>query len=169
MSTYGIANALLTMQGERFGCLNLSQAASFGYLLKNLNEDLIHGACFRPPTFSGSIRVNKSLMLVVAAAGLTISASASAFSTGACAACHQIEKDSVGPAWATVAKDYGSADALAKVFKDGFKVEDRKLAASNAKWKGQAAIMTGQYSSMIKGHEDEAAKALFAAVKAGKM
>ena len=107
-------------------------------------------------------------MLVVAAAGLTISATASAFSTAPCQACHAIDKDKVGPAWATVAKDYGSADALAKVFKDGFKVEERKVAGSNAKWKGQAGMMTGQFTSLIKGHEDEAAKALFDAVKAGK-
>lgn len=94
---------------------------------------------------------------------------ASAFNTGMCKACHAIDHDVVGPAWKTVAKDYGSADALAKVFKAGFKVEDRKVAASSSRWKGQAAIMTGQYKSLIKGKEDEAAKALFEAVKSGKM
>lgn len=109
-------------------------------------------------------------MLVAAAAGLmTISATASAFNTGACTACHAIDKDKVGPAWDAIAKDYGSADALAKVFKGGFKVEDRKVAASNGKWKSQAGMMTGQFNTLIKGHEDEAAKALFDAVKAGKM
>lgn len=29
--------------------------------------------------------------------------------------------------------------------------------------------MTGQYDSLIKNHEDDAAKALFESVKAGKM
>lgn len=105
------------------------------------------------------------------AAGLMVAGSATAggFSTGPCKACHAIDHDSVGPAWATVAKDYGNEEALAKVFKAGFKVEDRKVAASNAKWKSQAATMTGQFGTLIKGHEDEAAKALFEAVKAGKM
>lgn len=108
-------------------------------------------------------------MLVVAAAGLmAMSATASAFSTGACQACHKIDSDSVGPAWKTVAEKYGSEEALAKVFKAGFKVEDRKVAGSIAKWHGQASIMTGQFNSLIKGHEDDAAKALFGAVKAGK-
>lgn len=110
-------------------------------------------------------------MFVAAAGLLALSATAGAgeFKTGACAACHKIDADSVGPAWKTVAEHYGSADKLAAVFKAGFKVEDRKVAASNAKWKGQAGMMTGQFSSLIKGHEDDAAAALFAAVKAGKM
>jgi len=114
--------------------------------------------------------VKKSLNLLVVAAGLmTISATASAFSTAPCKACHAIDKDVVGPAWKTVAEAYGSADALAAVFKSGFKVEDRKLAGSDPKWKAKAALMTPQFNTLIKGHEDEAAKALFDAVKAGKM
>jgi cytochrome c551/c552 len=113
--------------------------------------------------------VKKSLKLVVAAAGLmAISATASAFSTAPCQACHAIDHDVVGPAWKTVAAKYGSEAALAKVFKEGFKPEDRKVANSVAKFKSQEAIMTGQYTALIKGHEDEAAKALFAAVKKGK-
>lgn len=112
--------------------------------------------------------MSKSLMLVAASGLLVMSAAASAFSTGACQACHKIDADSVGPAWKTVAAKYGSADKLAAVFKAGFKVEDRKVAASSGKWKSQAATMTGQYNTLIKGHEDEAAEALFAAVKAGK-
>ena len=112
----------------------------------------------------------KSLKFVIAAAGLlAISATASAFETGPCKACHAIDHDSVGPAWKTVAEKYGNEEALAKVFKSGFKVEDRKVAQSNAKWKGQAATMTGMYGTYIKGHEEDAAKALFAAVKSGKM
>jgi cytochrome c551/c552 len=114
--------------------------------------------------------VKTSLKLLVAAAGLvTISATASTFSTAPCKACHAIDKDVVGPAWKRVAEKYGSEAALAKVFKSGFKVEDRKIASSEPKFKSQAIIMTGQYDSLIKGHEDEAAKALFAAVKSGKM
>ncbi len=114
--------------------------------------------------------MRKSLKLVVAAAGLmAVSATASAFSTGPCKACHAIGNDMVGPAWKRVAEKYGNEAALAKVFKSGFKVEDRKIASSEPKYKSQAAIMTGQYDSLIKGHEDEAAKALFEAVKEGKM
>ena len=114
--------------------------------------------------------MKKSLKLLVVAAGLmAISATANAFSTGPCKACHAIDKDVVGPAWKRDAEKYGSEAALAKVFKSGFKVEDRKIAMSEPKYKAQAAIMTGQYNTLIKGHEEEAAKALFAAVKAGKM
>ena len=114
--------------------------------------------------------MKKSFKLLVAAVGLmTISATASAFSIAPCKACHAIDHDVVGPAWNRDAKEYGSAAALAKVFKSGFKVEDRKIAMSEPKFKAQAVIMTGQFNTLIKGHEDEAAKALFAAVKAGKM
>jgi len=114
--------------------------------------------------------VRKLLTLVVAVAGLmTMSATASAFSTAPCKACHALNHDVVGPAWDRVAKKYGSAEELAKVFKSGFKVADRKIAQSEPKFKGQAATMTGMYSMYIKGHEDDAAKALFAAVKSGKM
>jgi len=114
----------------------------------------------------------KSIVVSVAlAAGLMVAGSAMAgtFATGACKACHAVGKDVVGPDWARVAKEYGSADNLAKVFKSGFKVEDRKIANSEPKYKAQAALMTGQYTSLIKGHEDDAAEAIFAAVKAGKI
>ena len=114
--------------------------------------------------------MSKTLKLIAAAAGLmVISASASAFETKPCKACHAIDKDVVGPAWKKVAEAYGSEAALAAVFKSGFKVEDRKIANSEAKFKGQAGVMTGQFNTLIKGHEDDAAKALFAAVKAGSM
>jgi cytochrome c551/c552 len=114
--------------------------------------------------------VKKSLKLLVVATGLmAISATASAFDTKPCKACHAVGKDVVGPDWARVAKEYGSEGALAAVFKGGFKVEDRKIASSEDKFKKQAAVMTGQYDKLIKGHEDEAAKALFEAVKAGKI
>jgi cytochrome c551/c552 len=114
--------------------------------------------------------MKNSLKLIVAAAGLmAISGTASAFSIAPCKACHALNHDVVGPAWDRVAKEYGSAAALEKDFKSGFKVEDRKIASTEPKFKAQAAIMTGQFNTLIKGHEEEAAKALFAAVKAGKM
>ncbi len=119
----------------------------------------------------GDLNVKNTLKLVVAAAGLlVISASANAaFATGPCVACHKIDADGVGPAWKRVAEKYGNAGALAKVFKDGFKVEDRKIAQTEPKFKSQAGTMTPMFNQYIKGHEDEAAKALFDAVKAGKM
>jgi len=114
--------------------------------------------------------MNKSLKLLAVAVGLmAVSVTASAFDTKPCKACHAVGKDVVGPDWARVAKAYGSEGALAAVFKSGFKVEDRKIASSEEKFKKQAAVMTGQYDKLIKGHEDEAATALFAAVKAGKL
>lgn len=108
-------------------------------------------------------------MIAVASLAVAGSASAGAFSTAPCKACHAVGKDVVGPDWAMVAKTYGDAKTLAGVFKSGFAVENRKVASANDKWKKQAAIMTGQYTTLIKGHEDEAAEALFAAVKAGKI
>ena len=115
----------------------------------------------------------KSIIVsMIVAAGLMAAGSASAgtFSTGPCKACHAVGKDgAVGPDWKVVADAYGDAKTLAAVFKSGFKVEDRKIAGANPKWKGQVAVMTGQYTALIKGHEDEAAEALYAAVKAGKL
>ncbi|MDX8379659.1 MAG: cytochrome C [Gallionella sp.] len=113
----------------------------------------------------------KSIVLsVVLASGLMVAGSAMAFSTGACKACHAVSHDVVGPAWKTVAKEYGNAKTLAGVFKAGFKPADRKVAVANPKkWKNMEALMTGQFKNLIKGHEDEAAAALFAAVKAGKI
>ena len=120
------------------------------------------------------MKTTQFFMMFVAAAGLvTVSATASAgaFSIAACKACHQLDKDSVGPAFKTVAEKYGDAKTLAAVFKSGFKVEDRKVASSVAKWKSQAGTMTGQYENLIKkgGNEEAAAEAVFAAVKAGKL
>ena len=117
--------------------------------------------------------MNKSLNLLIAAVAavglMAISGTASAFSTAPCKACHRVDRDVVGPAWKRVAAKYGSEAALAKVFKAGFKVDERKIASTEPKFKRQASIMTGQFNHLIKGHEDEAAKALFAAVKSGKM
>jgi cytochrome c551/c552 len=117
----------------------------------------------------GVLRVRKSLMFVAAAGFLALSATAGAgeFKTSACQACHKIDADSVGPSWKSIATAYGSADKLAATFKSGFKVEDRKMLGV-PKFKSQAGTMTAQYTSLIKGHEEDAANALFAAVKAGK-
>ena len=114
----------------------------------------------------------KSIVVsVFVAAGLMVAGSAMAgsFNTGACKACHAVGHDVVGPDWKVVAEKYGDAKTLAAVFKAGFKPEDRKVAASNEKWKKQEALMTGQFNTLIKGHEEDAAEALFAAVKAGKI
>ena len=111
------------------------------------------------------------LVAAAAAAGMLMMSmpAMAAFSTAPCQACHAIDHDVVGPAWARVAKKYGSAANLAKVFKEGFPVSKRRVASTEPKFKAMASTMTGMYNTYIKGHEDEAAKALFAAVKAGKM
>ena len=119
----------------------------------------------------------KKVMMMAAAAAFVLGAgvmapadaSAGAFNVKKCKSCHAVPKKKVGPAWKDVAAAYGSADALAAVFKAGFKKSDRKVLASNSKWKSKAGMMTGQYKKLIKGHEDEAAKALFDAVARGKI
>jgi cytochrome c551/c552 len=99
---------------------------------------------------------------------MSMSTNANAFNTKRCSACHNIDHDKVGPAWKTVAKAYGDEATLAKVFEDGFKVSDRKVAGSIAKWKHKAGLMTAQYNHLIKGHGKEAAHALFESVKNDK-
>ncbi len=119
----------------------------------------------------------KKIMLMAATAAFVLGAgvmapadaSAKSFNVKSCKACHKVGKKKVGPAWKDVAAAYGNAETLAAVFKSGFKVSDRKIASSNSKWKHKAGLMTAQYKRLIKGHEDEAAKALFAAVAAGKI
>lgn len=110
----------------------------------------------------------KSLKLMIATGLMVISAMASGFSTDLCKNCHAVDHVVVGPAWKAVAAAYGSPQALAKVFKSGFKVEDRKFASDPA-FRSKVSIMSLMYMTHIKGHEDDAAKALFAAVKSGKM
>ena len=119
----------------------------------------------------------KKIVMMAAAAAFVLGAgvmapadaSAKSFNVKSCKACHKVGKKKVGPAWKDVAAAYGDADTLAQVFKDGFKKGDRKYLAANSKWKGKAGMMTSQYKRLIKGNEDEAAKALFAAVAAGKI
>jgi len=96
-------------------------------------------------------------------------AQAVSFDTHKCKACHSVKRKKVGPAWKDVAAAYGSAEELARVFKAGFKVADRKLIAAQPKWKHNAGMMTAQFNRLIKGHEDAAAQALFAAVQRGKI
>jgi len=117
----------------------------------------------------------KKILMIAATAAFMMSgfvateAVAGGFNVNKCKACHAVGKKKVGPSWKDVAGAYGSADALAEVFKAGFKKDDRKMIAADGKWKKKAGMMTGQYKKLIKGHEDEAAKALFDAVARGKI
>lgn len=70
--------------------------------------------------------------------------------TKKCKSCHATSKDKVGPSWKTIQAAYGDAATLAAVFESGFAVDDRKVAAGDAKWKKKAKTMTGQYKSTIK-------------------
>lgn len=118
--------------------------------------------------------MKKAMMIAAAAAfvmgaGVVTPANAGGFNVKKCKACHAVGKKKVGPAWKDVAAAYGSAEELAKVFKDGFKKEDRKVIAADGKWASKAGMMTSQFKKTIAGHEDEAAKALFDAVERGKI
>ena len=95
-----------------------------------------------------------------------MSTTANTFNTGKCATCHSIDHDKVGPAWKTVAEKYGDEATLAKDFEAGFK--ERRVANAIAKWKSKEGLMTMQYRNLIRGHEKEAAHALFESVKNGK-
>ncbi len=107
----------------------------------------------------------KTIIAAVAVAGLMVAgnvmAADAAFDLGKCNSCHA---NKIAPTFKEVAAAYGSADALATVMKNGFKVEDRKVAAKDAKWgsKTNTGTMTSQ-AGLFKGKEDAAAKAIFAA------
>jgi len=117
--------------------------------------------------------MRKNTLIIAAIAAIAtvgmmpVSASAGGFNVKKCKACHAVGKTKVGPDWAEVAKVYGDAGTLAADFKAGFTT--RRVAEANPKWKGKEGMMTGQFKKLIVGHEDEAAAALFAAVKAGKI
>ncbi len=118
--------------------------------------------------------MKKTLMIAAAAAFVmggfaATEAVAGDFNVKKCKACHAVGKKKVGPSWKDVADAYGDEATLAKVFADGFKVEDRKVIAANDKWKSKAGMMTSQYKKNIKGKEEAAAKALFEAVARGKI
>ncbi len=70
--------------------------------------------------------------------------------TKKCKSCHTTDKDKVGPAFKKIQEAYGSADALAAVFENGFAVEHRKVAASDTKWKKKVKTMTSQYKNLIQ-------------------
>lgn len=114
--------------------------------------------------------MKKSLVFsVVAAVGLmVVSTPAYAFDTTACMACHNIDTAKIAPAMKMVVAKYGNEKALAKAFKAGFAVKDRKIASADPQWAKKAVIMTLKYNQLIKGHEKEAAHAVFETVKNGK-
>ena len=97
-----------------------------------------------------------------------MSTAANAFSTTKCMACHAIDHDKVGPAWKAVAAAYGDEATLAKTCESGFAVNERKSAGTEAEGAAKAGLRTMQYKNRIKGHEKEAAHALFETVKNGK-
>jgi len=70
--------------------------------------------------------------------------------TAKCKACHKVNKDAVGPSFKKIQVAYGSSAVLAKVFESGFAVADRKVAASDAKYKKKTGMMTSQYKKLIK-------------------
>jgi len=70
--------------------------------------------------------------------------------TGKCKACHKVTKDAVGPSFKKIQAAYGSSAELAQVFEAGFTVNDRKVAASDAKYKKKTGMMTSQYKKLIK-------------------
>ncbi len=107
-----------------------------------------------------------SFFAALAAVGLmSMSTTANAFSTTACMACHTVADAKVGPSFKEVVAKYGSEEALAKTFKSGFAIKDRKVLASDKQWAAKAAVMTMQFTIKIKGHEKEAAHAVFESVK----
>lgn len=111
--------------------------------------------------------MKKSLIFsALAAVGLmAASTTAHAFDTTTCMACHNIDTVKVGPSFKAVVAKYGNEKALAKAFENGFAVNARKVAAADATWARKASLMTVQYRIHIKGHEKEAAHALFETVK----
>jgi len=70
--------------------------------------------------------------------------------TKKCKSCHATNKDKVGPSWKEIQAAYGSVDTLAAVFESGFAVENRRVVASDVKWKKKAKVMSGQYKNLIK-------------------
>ncbi|HXH65251.1 MAG TPA: hypothetical protein VNH42_07080 [Mariprofundaceae bacterium] len=110
--------------------------------------------------------MKKAWVFSAAAVGLmTMSTPAHAFDTNACMGCHAIDIVKVGPALKTVVATYGDEKTLAKAFASGFAVKDRRIANSDPAMMAKAAVMTAQYNLKIKGHEKQAAHALFETVK----
>jgi len=96
----------------------------------------------------------KKVLLIAAAISAVSFAGLSTASAGdltkKCKSCHATSKDKVGPSFKKIQAAYGDAATLASVFESGFAVDDRKVAAGDAKWKKKAKVMTGQYKNLIK-------------------
>jgi len=74
--------------------------------------------------------------------------------TNKCKACHKVSKNATGPAFKNIQAAYGNPCALAKVWADGFKVEDRHIAGNPCnpnykKYHKKAKMMTAQYKKLI--------------------
>jgi len=102
--------------------------------------------------------MKKTLMFAAAAAfmmtGLAATEATAGGFTNKCKACHKVDKDSVGPAFKKIQAHYGTADALAKAWEEGFPVSARKVAQAEPKFMKQVRIMTPQYKRLIKGSVD---------------
>lgn len=81
-----------------------------------------------------------------------------------CRACHAIKRRKVGPSFARIAQAYGSPEALAQMFRNGFRPEEIRLPA----WRRKVPMMVGQFRRQIQGHEEAVAYALFSAVERGR-
>ncbi len=96
----------------------------------------------------------KKTLLIAAAVSVVAFAGMNTATAGditkKCKSCHATSKDKVGPSWKKIQAAYGSADTLAAVFESGFAVDDRKVAATDAKFKKKAKVMSGQYKNLIK-------------------
>jgi len=98
--------------------------------------------------------MKKTLMIAATSAflisGLAATEATAGDYTKKCKSCHSVSKDKMGPAFKTIQAAYGSSESLAKVFADGFKVEDRKVAASHPKYAKKVKIMTKQFKKIAK-------------------
>ncbi len=96
----------------------------------------------------------KKVLLIAAAVSVVSLAGLGTASAGdltkKCKSCHATDKDKVGPSFKNIQAAYGDAATLASVLESGFAVDDRKVAAGDAKWKKKAKVMTGQYKNLIK-------------------
>jgi len=103
--------------------------------------------------------MKKVLMIAAASAfmmsGFVATEAVAGGLTGKCKACHKVDKNGTGPSFKNIQAAYGNPCALAKVWEEGFKVEDRKIAGdeSNANYKKyhkKAKMMSAQYKKLIK-------------------
>jgi len=96
----------------------------------------------------------KKVLLIAAAISAVSFAGLSTATAGdltkKCKSCHATNKDKVGPSFKKIQAAYGDAATLAAVWESGFAVDDRKVAATEPKFKKKAKTMTGQYKNLIK-------------------